>query len=546
MKISFAKASIPAKGTLVVGVPDSKTLGATAAEADELTGGQIGRALAANRFRGEAGQTLVLSAPHGVTLAHVVVIGLGKAAAVTAATMESFGGAAYAALAGLGDDAATLAVDPPAGCELDAATAGAHAAFGALLRSFRFDRYRTTEKPDEKPALARLSVQCDGHIRARRLFGPLEAVAEGVTLTRRLVSEPANVIYPESFVETVRAEMAALGVTVDVLDEAKMKKLGMGALLGVAQGSARPPRLLVMEYQGAANPKAAPLAFVGKGVTFDSGGISIKPAGGMEDMKWDMGGAGVVAGLMKALAGRKAKANVVGLCGLVENMPSGTAQRPGDVVTTMSGQTVEVINTDAEGRLVLADVLSYCQDRFKPSHIIDLATLTGAIIISLGSEHAGLFSNDDSLAEAITRAGKPVAEPVWRLPLGDGYDRMIRSDIADMKNVGNREAGSITAAQFLQRFIKDGTPWAHIDIAGVTWSKKDKPTVPKGGTAFGVRLLDRLVAEMIEGAPSLAEAGTGDPAAKPATAEAKTKDKAAKAKAKAKGGKGKSKGTGKR
>jgi len=538
MKISFAKPSIPAKGALVVGVPDSKTLGPTAAEVDELTGGQITRAVKGGRFKGEAGQTLVLSAPHGVTLDRVVVIGLGKADAVAAGPLEAFGGNAVAALAGTGDEAAALAVDLPEGCALDPAAALAHVAFGAQLRSFRFDRYRTTEKPDEKPALTRLTVHGEGHVAARKAFAPLEAIAQGVTLTRRLVSEPANVIYPESFVETVRAEMAELGVTVDVLDEAKMKKLGMGALLGVAQGSARPPRLLVMEYRGAADAKAAPLAFVGKGVTFDSGGISIKPAGGMEDMKWDMGGAGVVAGLMRALAGRKARANVVGLCGLVENMPSGTAQRPGDVVTTMSGQTVEVINTDAEGRLVLADVLSYCQDRFKPSHIIDLATLTGAIIISLGSEHAGLFSNDDTLAEAITRAGKPVAEPVWRLPLGDGYDRMIRSDIADMKNVGNREAGSITAAQFLQRFIKDGTPWAHIDIAGVTWSKKDKATVPKGGTAFGVRLLDRLVAEMIEGesqGEGQGETKSQGEAAAQTRKTAKSKDAKSKAKPKAKG-----------
>ncbi|KAA5607400.1 leucyl aminopeptidase [Roseospira marina] len=496
MKLSFAKPDIPAKGALVVGVFDGKTLGATATTLDDLTGGQLSRALASARFSGESGKTLVVPAPHGVTLDRIVLVGLGAPDAVTATTLETMGGVAVSTLGGLGDETAALAVDLPEGASLTAAEAASHAAFGAHLSAFRFDKYRTKETADEKPALTALTLLCDDPAGAETAFEPAKALAEGVLLTRRLVSEPANVIYPETFCDTV-ADLADLGIAVEVLDEAKMRKLGMGALLGVAQGSARPPRLLVMEYRGAKDKKAPPVAFVGKGVTFDSGGISIKPAAGMEDMKWDMGGAGVVAGLMKALAGRKARANVVGICGLVENMPSGTAQRPGDVVHTMSGQTVEVINTDAEGRLVLADALWYCQDRFKPTHIVDLATLTGAIIISLGSEHAGLFSNDDALAGAITAAGVSVGEKCWRLPLADAYDKIIKSDIADMKNTGNREAGSITAAQFLQRFIKD-TPWAHIDIAGVTWSKKDAPTVPKGGTAFGVRLLDRFVRDVIE------------------------------------------------
>jgi len=528
MKISFAKLDIPAKGALVVGALDGKVLGATAATLDELSGGQLTRAVAAARFNGETGKTLVVNAPHGMTLDRIVLVGLGKLDAITAATMETVGGAAVGCLGGLGDETAALAVDVPDGATLSAAEAASHAALGATLGAFRFDKYRTTEKPEEKPALTALTVLSADAAGAQAAFGPVSAVAEGVLLTRRLVSEPANVIYPESFCDTV-ADLSDLGVTIDVLDEDKMRKLGMGALLGVAQGSARPPRMLIMEYRGAKDKKAAPIAFVGKGVTFDSGGISIKPAAGMEDMKWDMGGAGVVAGLMKALAGRKAKANVVGICGLVENMPSGTAQRPGDVVTTMSGQTVEVINTDAEGRLVLADALWYCQDRFKPSHIIDLATLTGAIIISLGSEHAGLFSNNDDLAGAITAAGGAVGEKCWRLPLTDAYDKLIKSDIADMKNTGSREAGSITAAQFLQRFVKD-TPWAHIDIAGVTWSKKDQPAVPKGGTAFGVRLLDRLVSEMVE-----AQAGT------PEATESETETKPGKDKGKGeKAGKSKS------
>jgi len=290
---------------------------------------------------------------------------------------------------------------------------------------------------------------------------------------------------------------------------AEMRKLGMGALLGVGQGSARESQLLLMRWNGAGGrgkgkgkgkgKAARPVAFVGKGVTFDTGGISIKPAANMEDMKWDMGGAGVVIGLMRALAGRKAKVDAVGVCGLVENMPSGTAQRPGDIVTSMSGQTIEVINTDAEGRLVLADALWYTQEKYNPRAIIDLATLTGAIIIALGHEYAGLFANDDKLAENLTAAGTAVGEGVWRLPMGEAYDKAIDSDAADVKNVGNRAGGSITAAQFLLRFIKKGTPWAHLDIAGVAWASKAKPTVPKGGTGFGVRLLDRLVADHFEG-----------------------------------------------
>ena len=274
----------------------------------------------------------------------------------------------------------------------------------------------------------------------------------------------------------------------------------MGALLGVAQGSVNKPRLVVMRWDGAPNARSkAPIAFIGKGVTFDTGGISIKPAANMEDMKWDMGGSGVVIGLMKALAGRKAKVNAIGVVGLVENMPSGTAQRPGDVVKTMSGQTVEVINTDAEGRLVLADAMWYCQEKYKPHTMIDLATLTGAIIVSLGNENAGLFANDDEICDRLTGAGKAVGEPVWRMPLGDAYDKLINSDIADMKNVGGRWAGSITAAQFLQRFVKDGVKWAHLDIAGMVWANKAGHLFDKGATGYGVALLDRFIADNFEG-----------------------------------------------
>ncbi|HEX7199625.1 MAG TPA: leucyl aminopeptidase, partial [Dongiaceae bacterium] len=330
----------------------------------------------------------------------------------------------------------------------------------------------------------------------RKAFTARGAVADGVTIARDLVNEPANVLYPVEFARRA-SSLSKLGVTVEVLDVPAMKKLGMGALLGVGQGSAHESQLVIMQWRGASDAKQRPIAFVGKGVTFDTGGISIKPAQGMEDMKWDMAGAGTVIGLMHALAARKAKVNALGIAGLVENMPSGTAQRPGDIVTSMSGQTIEVINTDAEGRLVLADALWYCQEQFKPQAIIDLATLTGAIIIALGNVHGGLFSNNDTLAERLAAAGKATGELLWRMPLAEAYDKLINTDAADMKNIGGRTGGSITAAQFLQRFIKD-TPWAHLDNAGMAWSDKDAPTVPKGATAFGVRLLERLVADHYE------------------------------------------------
>jgi leucyl aminopeptidase len=344
-----------------------------------------------------------------------------------------------------------------------------------------------------------LSQVLTGAKAAAGFYADLEKLADGIFLTRDLVNEPPNILYPETMAEACE-KLTALGVEVDVLGEPEMYELGFGALLGVGQGSARESKMVVMRWNGLGKgSKTPPVAFVGKGVTFDTGGISIKPAGGMEEMKWDMGGAGTVIGLMKALAGRKAKVNVVGVVGLVENMPGGNAQRPGDVVTSYSGQTIEVLNTDAEGRLVLADALWYTQKHFKPKFIIDLATLTGAIIVALGTSRAGLFANDNKLADQLFKTGEKTGEEVWRLPLGDVYDKQINSDIADMQNIGrDREAGSITAAQFLQRFVNK-TPWAHLDIAGVAWTKRDGDITPKGATAYGVRLLNQLVADYYEG-----------------------------------------------
>jgi len=496
MKISFAAPRLPRTGTVVCAVMEDRKLSPMAEQLDKASGGAIKRAIAASRFTGRSDETLTILAPAKLEFSRLLLVGVGKSTAIERNLRQNRGGMILAQLNAAGEQTAAVVLDLVKGH--DAARAAADLAYGARLRTYRFDKYRTKEKPEQKPSMKELTFLLSNAKQAERQFGSLDKVAEAVFFTRDLVSEPANVIYPETLAEEAR-KLAGLGVEVEILDERQMKTLGMNALLGVAQGSARPPRLIVMQWKG--NPSArnkAPIAFLGKGVTFDTGGISIKPAGGMEDMKWDMGGAGVVIGVMKALAGRKAKVNAVGICGCVENMPSGTAQRPGDIVKSMSGQTVEVLNTDAEGRLVLCDALWYCQDRFKPQLMIDLATLTGAIIVALGHEHAGLFANNEQLAARLIAAGQAVGEKLWRMPLADAYDKLMDSDAADVKNIGGREAGSITAAQFLQRFV-NGAAWAHLDIAGTTWSKKDAPTVPKGATGFGVRLLDRFVSEHYEG-----------------------------------------------
>lgn len=497
MKIAFSKPSQPTTGAVAVGILEGKVLTGAAQALDAQAKGGISRAIAASgRFEGKKGQTLLILAPAGLELTRVLLVGLGKAKELDALAAQAFGGSVVGQLLTSGDADVAVSLDVIPGSPLSAAEFAAQAALGARLRSYRFDKYRTKQKKEDKPSLKKLTLMTEAAAEAKTAFAPLDKVADAVFLTRDVVSEPANVIHPESLAEKAES-LKDLGVEVEVLGEKQMKKLGMGSLLGVGQGSERESKLVVMRWSNAAKKDEAPVAFVGKGVTFDSGGISIKPAGGMEDMKWDMAGAGAVIGAMAALAGRKAKVNAVGVVGLVENMPSGTAQRPGDVVTSMSGQTIEVINTDAEGRLVLADALWYTQDRFKPKFMVDLATLTGAIIIALGNEYAGLMASDDKLADRLTAAGKAVDEKLWRLPLGDNYDKQIKSDIADMKNVGGREGGSITAAQFLKRFTND-VAWAHLDIAGMAWSKKDSAVCPKGATAFGVRLLDRLVADFYE------------------------------------------------
>lgn len=463
-----------------------------AAALNEATGGAVDRALAAGRFTGTTGQTLSLVAPHGIDIAHLILVGAGKQKDFDDAGAETAAARAYQAVKTSG--AATLVIRLPG----VSSSAASRAAFGVTLAAYRFDKYRTTEKAEKKPSIKTVWLAVDRPSQAAKTWERDAAIARGVVLARDLVSEPANILFPEEFARRVK-KLTALGLEVEILGEKEMRKLGMGSLLGVGQGSVRESQLAIIQWKGAKDPDAAPIAFVGKGVCFDTGGISLKPADGMEEMITDMGGAAAVTGVMAALAGRKAKINAVGILGLVENMPDGAAQRPGDVVTSMSGQTIEVINTDAEGRLVLADALWYCQDRFKPRAMIDLATLTGAIVVALGKDLAGLYSNDEILAGNLLAASKASGDALWRMPLPAQYEKQIESGVADMKNVGGRAGGSITAALFLQKFV-NGLPWAHLDIAPTAWKPQSRvPTIPSGATGFGVRLLDQLVADHYEG-----------------------------------------------
>jgi leucyl aminopeptidase len=513
--------------TLVVFMAQDFTFGAATAR---LVGSEgealIRKAAAAARFKGKASTALEILAPAGFAANRLLVIGTGpasetaegapdkpsrrgaskepaaKASEDSAAARQAKNAADLVGLGGfmagkLGHGASALvAFDLPRAPD-DAAAAAAELMLGMRLRDYRFDLYKTKKKDDaEDTRPGEIYIAVGEPAAARREAKAREAVAQGVLTARSLVNEPANVLYPEEFAERTKA-LEKLGVEVEILDLAAMRGLGMNALLGVGQGSIRESRVVVMRWRGARSSKLKPIAFVGKGVCFDTGGISIKPAAGMEDMKGDMAGAACVVGLMQALAARKAKVDAIGAIGLVENMPGPQAQRPGDIVKSMSGQTIEIINTDAEGRLVLADVLWYVQDKLEPRFIVDLATLTGAILVALGQEHAGLFANDDDLAEKLLAAGKATGEKLWRLPLGSAYDKLIDSKFADVKNTGGRHAGSITAAQFLQRFV-NGTPWAHLDIAGTGMSSPGSDINQSWGSGFGVRLLDRLVSEHYE------------------------------------------------
>lgn len=489
--IAFSKFAKPTKGVAIVLAGDGATLSGHARAADPA--GILPRAFAAAQFKGKFGAAVDVLTPSGSELDRLVVIGAGVLANLDDHAWLRLGGVAASQFGGATDVTVVLDVDSR---ELTADQVAAFAA-GIKLRSYSFDKYKTRKNGDEPKAEkpVKVAIQCANTAAAKKAFADADAVASGVILARDLVNEPANTLGPLEFAAEAK-NLQKLGLKVDILTEKDMKKLGMGSLLGVAQGSTRSPCLAVMQWNGG-KAKDKPIAFIGKGVVFDTGGNSMKSSAGMEDMKGDMGGAAAVTGLMRALAGRKAKANVIGVIGVVENMVDGNAQRPGDIVTSMSGQTIEVLNTDAEGRLVLADALWYTNQRFEPKFMVNLATLTGAIVVALGQHYAGLFSNNDELSDQLVAAGKATQERLWRMPMGDEYDKLIDSKNADMKNIGGRTGGSIAAAQFLQRFVQD-TPWAHLDIAGTAMAVPSNEINHSWGTGFGVRLLDRLVRDCYE------------------------------------------------
>ena len=494
-KISFSKSAAPKGGIAVILAGEGLALGAVGEEVASGLEGGLQRVADIAGYSGKKKTSLDLVAPAGLALDRLILVGLGKAEELTGDDWRALGGTVLAELQKVKAEAATVVLEMPEGAGLSAELA-AEFAMGAKLRAYAFDAYKTKKQDEDKAKDLKLTLGVADTKAAKKAWGTAEAIADGVILARDLVNEPANVLGPVEFAKKAK-ELEALGVEVEILGEKEMKKLKMAALLGVAQGSVRPPQLAVMRWNGG-KKGVAPVALVGKGVVFDTGGISIKPAGGMEEMKGDMGGAAAVVGAMHAIAGRKAKANVVGVIGLVENMPDGNAQRPGDIVTAMSGTTIEILNTDAEGRLVLADALWYTQQKYKPAIMIDLATLTGAVLVALGNLNAGLFSNNDELADKLLSSAKASGEPLWRLPLSKDYDKIIDTPNADVKNTGGRWAGSITAAQFLQRFAND-VPWAHLDIAGTAFGAPKDEICQSWASGYGVRLLNQLVADHYEG-----------------------------------------------
>ena len=510
LEIRFASLATSLSPATALFVSADVAFAARGQELDQKSGGFLARAASAAGFTGKAKQSVEVLAPPKLDCTRVLLLGV----AVEMSSQEQvlLGGRVLAALKARRSESASIVAELAAKSAIDPVDFAVALAEGAMLRSYEFRRYRSRDIDDsngngngDEPAAANgkggplrtLVIHVARPEQAAEKFRARRAVVDGVNLARELVNEPANMLGPVEFAGRVMALKKA-GVDVEILDVPELEKLKMGALLGVAQGSARPARVAIMQWHGAKSKRTKPVCFVGKGVVFDTGGISMKPAAGMEDMKGDMGGAACVTGLMLALAGRKANVNAVGIIGLVENMPSGRAMRPGDIIGSMSGQTIEVLNTDAEGRLVLCDLLHYAQERFKPKFIVDLATLTGAIMVALGKEYAGLFSNNDRLALWLHEAGEATGERLWRMPMDAAYDKEIDSKNADMKNIGGQFGGSITAAQFLKRFVGD-VPWAHIDIAGVALASNRSEVSESWSSGFGVRLLDRLVADHYEG-----------------------------------------------
>jgi leucyl aminopeptidase len=494
LRIKFGAIAAPRTGVVVVFCDDGLRLGTQTRATLGPAAALVARAAAAERFTGRLDAVLDIAAPAELTADRLVVVGLGKPRDLKPHDSLRLGGLGIGKVPNAAEHVTMIAEFPTGAMDADTV---ADLALGARLRAYRFDRYKTKRKDDDTaPAdTLTLTIGTADPAAARRAYSDRAAVGDGVVLARDLVNEPPNILFPDAFARRATA-LRRRGVTVEVFDARKLQKLGLTGLLAVGQGAAHESRMVVMRWNGGRKGDK-PLAFIGKGVCFDSGGISIKPAANMEDMKGDMAGAACVTSLMQTLAARNAKVNAVGAIGLVENMPDGKAQRPGDIVTSMSGQTIEVVNTDAEGRIVLADLLHYVATRFKPELMVDLATLTGAIIVALGQELAGLFANDDKLAEQLTKAGEQTGERVWRMPLGPAYDKQIDSKFADMKNTGGRHGGAITAAQFLQRFVGK-TPWAHLDIAGTALGSPQTDINKSWSSGWGVRLLDRFVADFYE------------------------------------------------
>ena len=508
LEIVFARLDAAHEPACAVLVGHDLALSPAVQSLNGRSGGQLIKAAEAAEFKGKQKTSIEILAPQKLDVQRLGLVGTGKAADQEESDWTTTGGYALGQITARKVSEASLVAEVANAGGIKPEVIAANLAFGALLRHYAFRKYLTKKNGDDGSAgngeqkppadrLTKLVVHCADPEKAKAAFEARRAVADGIYVARDLVNEPANILGPVEFAERVKA-LEHTGLEVEILDDAALKEIGMNTLLSVAQGSARPARVAIMQWHGAKSKRAKPLAFVGKGVVFDTGGISIKPAAGMEDMKGDMGGAAAVVGVMVALAARKAPVNAIGIIGLVENMPSGTATRPGDIVVSLSGQTVENLNTDAEGRLVLADVLWYVQDRFKPRFVIDLATLTGAIMVALGKNFAGLFANDDKLADQLIAASKATGEKVWRMPLDKSYDRMMDSKNADVKNMGGRWGGACTAAAFLKRFIKEDVAWAHLDIAGTAMDAPKSEINTSWGSGWGVQLLDRFVAENFE------------------------------------------------
>ena len=496
MRISFGALKIPTQGTIVLFVGKNRKLGKVGQSIDQKTKGALKRSLKVANFESKLGDKISIFAPWGHTNSTFILVGIGEDKNYNELQAQKLGATIIEALQSSNELSAVILSETHNSSSEDNTLLAANVAFGARMRSYAYEKYKTKRgNTTQKTNINKLTFMLDRPNVARNRFNGLSKIADGVDFSRDLVSEPSNIKTPKWMAQQCR-KLSRLGVKVEVMGEPQMRKLQMNALLGVGQGSVNESQCVIMRWNGNRNSKKT-LGLIGKGVTFDTGGISLKPANGMEEMIWDMGGAGAVIGTMCSIAGRNAKANVVGIVGLVENMPDGNAQRPGDIVKSMSGQTIEVLNTDAEGRLVLADLLWYAQKRFKPSAMIDLATLTGAIMVALGREYAGLYTSKEEFGQKIIAAGKSVNEKLWNMPLDPEYDKQINSPRADMKNIGPRWGGSITAAQFLQRFT-NSVDWAHLDIAGVAWSDKNKDLMEKGATAFGVRTLDRLIQDHFE------------------------------------------------